>query len=121
MLTIGAEGSDQPDGDSSGDQEMGERRLFEKSCVRNFALLVEDRRIWVSRECLAELSEVFREMFYGGSKETLTEVELLGRKVNEIVELLRVIIPDAERNQLKPVTCELFPFGSRILLWPISF
>ncbi len=90
---------------SSGDRETEEHQFFEKSCGRNFALVVEGRSIWVSREQLADLSEYFRAMFFGGFQESRSEaneVELPGKKADEVVELLRVII--AENYRFKPIT-----------------
>ncbi len=92
---------------SSGDRKTEEHQFFEKSCGRNFALVVEGRSVWVSREQLADLSEYFRAMFFGGFQESRSganEVELPGKKADEVVELLRVIIP--ENYQFKPITRE---------------
>ncbi len=98
------------DGDGS-DQKTDGHPFFEESYFRNFALLVEDRRIWVNREYLGKRSEVFREMFVRGSKENRNEVELPEKKVDEIIELLRVIVPKRDKYQCEPVTRESFhPF-----------
>ncbi len=111
----------EPDADS-GDRKTDGHPFFEKNFFRNFALLVGDRRIWVNREYLGELSEVFRAMFFGGSKETRSEVELCGRKVDEIVELLGVIAPEPKEYRFEPVTRESFRFFSfsSALLMPSS-
>ncbi len=108
------------DGDTGGDQKSDEHPFFEMSRLRNFALLVEDKRVWVSREFLAELSEVFRE-FFKGSKEAQNELELPGKKVDEVIELLTVIVPEPDKYQLKPVTCESFlPVSLPLSIIPIS-
>ncbi len=103
LHTSGEEG--EADGDGS-DQKTDGHPFCEKNHFRDFALLVEDRRIWVNREYLAEQSAVFREMFFGGSEENRSEVELRGKKVDEIVQLLRVIIPNPIKNQFEPITRE---------------
>ncbi len=86
--------------------------FFEKSYSRNFALVVEGEKLWVSKEQLADASEYFRAMFFGGVRESragVSQVELPGKKVEDVVELLQVIV--ARKYKFKPITRK-FQFSS---------
>ncbi len=117
MLMRGEPKSVQTSGEkkqSVADRETDGRHPFSKeSCFQNFPLLVDGKRIWVNREYLAEQSKVFRRMFFGGPfKKNLrrrSEVELPEKEVAEIVELLRVIVLQPDKDQLEPITGESRP------------
>ncbi len=82
-----------------------DHEFFEKSRLRNFALLVEGEKLWVSRELLAEHSPVFEKMFFGAfreAREGVEEMELPEKKVGEVVEFLRV----AASLEVKAITSE---------------
>ncbi len=82
-----------------------EHEFFEQSRLRNFALVVQEQKLWVSREVLAELSPVFDKMFFGNFKEAqegVEEIPLPGKQVAQVVEFLRVTVS----AEMKPITSE---------------
>lgn len=78
-------------------------KLSYKSEERNVAFLVEHQKIWVSKEVLSMYSPVFKSMFYS-SKDFRDRnkdfVELPGKTVDEIIELLACIFPYPEQKQI---------------------
>ncbi len=65
-----------------------------KTRQRNFALVVEGEKLWVSREILADYSPVFEKMFFGDFKEAQDEIEeipLPEKKRDDVEEFLRVM------------------------------
>ena len=62
--------------------------------LSSVTLLVEDQRLYVHKEVLAQWSPVFRAMFVGMFKErNMKEVELPEKKVEDFVELLHCMYP----------------------------
>ncbi len=79
-----------------------EHEFVEKSRLRNFPLVVQGEKLWISRETLAELSPVFEKMLFGEFKEGqegTEEVELPDKELKDVLEFLRVILPPV----LKPI------------------
>ncbi len=84
-------------------EQILDHEFFEKSRLRNFALLVEGQKLWVSREALAEHSPVFETMFFWESREAqegVEQMELPDKKLRDFIEFLRVTVSP----ELKPVT-----------------
>ncbi len=80
--------------DKTAEKQEAEHEFFEKSRLRNFALVVEGEKIWVSRETLAEQSPVFEAMFFGEfreAREGVEEMELPEKKLSDVVDFLRVM------------------------------
>lgn len=75
---------------------------------RTFPLIVEDQKLWVSKEVLSMCSPVFRNMFYGGFKETVqNSVTLSGKRLKDVLELLSCLFYSrAEKRWRKQ--CENF-------------
>ncbi len=84
-------------------RQKSDHEFCEKSRLRNFALVVEGEKLWVSREVLAEHSPVFDKMFFGQfreAREGVEEMELPDKKLNDVVDFLRVTMPP----KMKPIT-----------------
>ncbi len=80
-----------------------EHEFIERTQRRNFALVVLEQKLWVSREVLAELSPVFDAMFFGDFKEAqegVEEIPLPDKQVDDVVEFLRVTVS----AEMKPIT-----------------
>ncbi|XP_060591755.1 BTB and MATH domain-containing protein 15-like [Ruditapes philippinarum] len=66
----------------------------EKTWTNDFALIVEDEKLYVSKAVLALLSPVFNRMFQTDFREKdQTELNLPGKKVREMRDFLRSIYP----------------------------
>ncbi len=84
---------------SEGEPEAKKLRhdFSENTRFRNFLLKVDDGELWVNRECLAESSPVFEAMFFNGgfqeSQKDVEFVELPDKKLEDILELMRVLLP----------------------------
>ncbi len=77
------------------EQSPREHEFFEKSLLRSFPLVVEDQKLWVSRELLAEHSPVFENMFFGAFREgqkDAEQVDLPEKRLDDVLEFLRVTI-----------------------------
>lgn len=60
---------------------------------RNTALIVEERKIWISKDILAMFSPVFKNMFFGNFIErNLDHVELPGKRYDDVVEFLNCLL-----------------------------
>ncbi|XP_053386797.1 uncharacterized protein LOC123542437 [Mercenaria mercenaria] len=67
----------------------------EKSWRTDFVLVVEETRLYVSKAILSLVSPVFDTMFQSNFKEsTCDELELPGKKLDDVVEFLRCIYPN---------------------------
>lgn len=56
---------------------------------RNVALIIENKKIWVSKEVLSMASPVFKNLFYGDFKERNQDcIELPGKKFEDVLELM---------------------------------
>ncbi len=65
--------------------------MLKETRLRNFPVIVENQKIWVSREILAEHSPVFEKMFFGQFSEGQTgvkEITLEDKKASEMVLFL---------------------------------
>ncbi len=85
--------------------QEAEHEFFEKSRLRNFALVVEGEKLWVSREVLAEYSPVFEKMFFGQfreGQEGVEEMDLPEKELSDVIEFLRVAVSP----EVKPITSE---------------
>ncbi len=86
-----------------------EHEFFEKTRLRNFALVADGQKLWVSREVLAEHSPVFEKMFFGEfreAREGVEETELPNKKLNDVIEFLRVVMSTEAKSissTLKPL------------------
>lgn len=73
-------------------QSTIENTFLSPSEERNFALIVENAKLWVSREVLSMYSPVFKKMFYGNFHEaTQNEIELPEKRKEELIEFLRCL------------------------------
>jgi len=63
----------------------------ERKPHRNVALIVEDRKFWVSKEGLADYSSAFSKLFYAEFAES--EISLLNKNADVILQLLRCLFP----------------------------
>ncbi len=66
----------------------------QKTRLRNFPLVVEGQKLWVSRDILAEYSPVFEKMFFGDFQEAQIDIEqipLPEKKLGDVAEFLRAM------------------------------
>jgi len=72
---------------------------------RNVALVVEERKFWVSKEGLADYSPVFSALFYDDFQEsTQDEIPLPNKNIDDILEMLRCLFPT--KGKKKVVDCD---------------
>jgi len=76
----------------------------ESKPYRSLALVVKNRKFYVSRDVLANLSPVFESMLFGNFVEgRQDEVQLPGKKAAEIEEMLLCIIPTPMMTNIKAI------------------
>ena len=93
-------------------ESNGERQDFTQAWkFSDVVLLVEGEKLHVHRAVLAMCSPVFEKMFTSEFQEKeKKEIFLLGKKANEVKELLQVIYPSVERkplDEIKEENCHL--------------
>lgn len=75
--------------------------FHEPDSHRTLALVVENRKFWVSREILAAYSPVFKNMLYGNFAEARTDtIPLPGKKAKDILEMLLCLIPTPKVKEI---------------------
>lgn len=74
--------------------------FFSKDAIRNFPVIVEKRKVYISREVLAMFSPVFKTMFYGSFKESKCESVKLSESLDEFIIFLECLFANPTRKRI---------------------
>lgn len=101
--------------DGKNDFEV-ENPFIEKKGITDLALVVEDKKLFVSKVLLSIASPVFKKMFLSDFKEIdAKELPLPGKKYKDVLEFLKCIYPNMQKDfSCKYVMCYILPVIGRM-------
>ncbi|XP_053387283.1 BTB and MATH domain-containing protein 38-like [Mercenaria mercenaria] len=109
----GIENEDQEEGVENTKQTENKSSTFdftEQSWRTDFVLIVEGTKLYVAKNILSLASPVFDTMFQSNFKESSCyELELPGKKLNDVIEFLRCIYPNTFTQMTRDSALKVLP------------